>query len=45
MLKNRILNGKSQMEDGKKPVVFPSAIFHSTLGRAFFIGLGREARD
>src|SRR6476620_1504696 len=23
------------MEDGKDPVVFPSAIFHSTLGRTF----------
>jgi hypothetical protein len=31
----RILNGKSQMEDGKNPIALASAIFHSTSGRAF----------
>jgi hypothetical protein len=35
----RILNGKSQMANGKSPVVFPSAICHFTFRPPFFSGL------
>jgi hypothetical protein len=35
MLKKRILNGECQMEDGKTPVFFTSAICHFTSGRPF----------